>query len=74
MKLLGGAIMFAAITAVAVFADLRPSPDQAWVLWVISMVNGSIFFAGLFLFARGLRREILDEVRRDRSGSHSDSP
>ena len=66
MKWLGGILMFAAVTAVAQFADLRPDPDRAWVRGAVSVANAGVFLAGLVLFGRGLRQEVLAEVRRER--------
>lgn len=71
MKWSGGLIMFVAISATAQFADLKPDPEQAWVRGVIGAVNAGLFITGLALFATGLKREILAEVRRERAGDSS---
>ena len=66
MKWIGGLTMFAAVSAVAQFADLKPKPGRACARGALSAATGGVFLTGLMLFARGLRREIVEEVRPDR--------
>jgi hypothetical protein len=67
MKWLGAILLYAAVVAVAAFSDLKPEPDRAWVLWIIRAILGGLFFTGLLLFGRGIKQEILNEVRRGSS-------
>ncbi len=71
MKWLGAILLYAAIAGMVAFSDLKPESDQAWILWIIRAIFGGLFFTGLLLFGRGMKREILNEIRRgssDRSG------
>ena len=74
MKMLGAILLYTAIATMAAFSDLKPESDRAWILWIIRAILCGLFFAGLLLFGRGIKQEILNEVRRgpsDRGGASS---
>jgi hypothetical protein len=72
MKWLGAILMLVGIETLAGFSDVRPEPDRAWILWIIRVGIGGLFFVGLGLFGWGLKQEVVDEIRRgppaDRGG------
>jgi hypothetical protein len=65
LKIIGGILMFVAISVVGRVVTTQPDPDRTWFNEGARFIVAGMFLGGLWLFGAGLKSEIIKELRNE---------
>jgi len=74
MKFAGVLVVLMSVVGIATFENIAPPEGRAFGLRLLRFVLYLMFMGGLYLFAAGLKREIISELRPGPASPPADLP